>query len=55
MNLAPHATEEWDDESASLIVCEWCMCMYCAAYRSKYERIHCFTVIGELGMAPCLH
>lgn len=38
-----------------LSLCEWCMCMYSAAYYSKYERIHCFTAIGELGMAPYLH
>lgn len=38
-----------------LSFCEWCMCMYSAAYHSKYERIHCFNAIGELGMAPYLH
>lgn len=51
MNLAPHAIEEWDNESLSLSVCG----MYSVAYHSKYERIHCFPARGELGMAPYLH
>ena len=59
-NLAPRAIEEWDNESLILCVplCGIHACTLCAQgilHQCKYERIYCFPVLGELGMAPFLH
>lgn len=62
MNLAPHATEEWDSGSPhpmphthSSTGCVRCVCTRRAAHCSAYERSHCLATAGQLETAPYLH